>query len=119
MNEFLPFPWGIEGVTEAPASGTTTEPRLARETRRARWELAAARWRALELARLIFGVEARTRLGSAAAAGGFRGLLYLEVPFQDLDAHRARERLFVGHASSDDLLRRVSLVYVFAPLAMP
>lgn len=113
------FPHRPAELPGGPHPSGTTDPRLARENRRTRWELAAARWRAHELARLVFGAETCVRVGSTAATSGFRGLLHLEVPFRDLEAHRARERLFVHHAGGDDLLRRVPFIFVFMPLPSP
>lgn len=118
MNEFLFPSTPADGLQGPPTSGTT-DPHLTRQSRRHRWEVTAARWRAHELASHVFGTQARVHLGWAAATGGFRALVHLEVPFRNLDAHRARERIFVQHASGDELLRRVPLVYVFTPRTAP
>jgi hypothetical protein len=44
--------------------------------------------------------------------GDIRGLFVLDVPFQDLEAHRAREAKFLALTAGDPLLVRVPLVYV-------
>lgn len=94
------------------------DPRTEREVSRRRWEFAALRWRALALARAIFGAEARLD-GSSAGVGGFRGIVRLRVPFASLDAHREREARFVAWAARDDVLGPASLVYVFSPAVAP
>jgi hypothetical protein len=87
-----------------------------REERRSkgfRWSLRAAQWRALEIARTIFGRGAGVRLGSYGPGGGFHGLVYLRVPFHGLDDHLAREARFTRLAGADELLARVPLVFIF------
>ena len=49
--------------------------------------------------------------------GDMRGLLRLEVPFDDLEVHRAREARFMAAVSMDPLLSTVPLVYVIGPNA--
>jgi hypothetical protein len=44
--------------------------------------------------------------------GDIRGLLCLDVPFDDLEAHRTRESAFLASAAADPLLSRIPLVYV-------
>lgn len=118
MNDTL-FPnRPAHGLQTPPPSGTT-DPRLTRQTRRHHWEVTAARWRAHELASYVFGTQTRVHLAWTTTTRRFRALVHLEVPFQDLDAHRAQERIFIQHAGGDELLRRVPLVYVFTPRTAP
>jgi hypothetical protein len=84
---------------------------------RTRWERRSGQWRALALARYVFGAEASARLDGFPPRGGFRGLLHLEVPFLDLEDHREKETLFLAMASADPVLEQVPLVYVFEPVA--
>ena len=49
------------------------------------------------------------------AHGGLRGLLKLDVPFVDLDAHRRREAAFLGMVCADPLMAQVPLVFVVGP----
>lgn len=91
---------------------------LRRETipSRDRWERRAGQWRAVELARAVFGDEARGRLEGFPPRGGFRGLLELEVPFASLDEHRELEGIFLRLAGEDPVLERVPLVFAFVPV---
>ncbi len=91
------------------------DPLLEREEARRRWPVRAAAWRAVELAQAVFGGEVTGRLGGGASSGAFRGLLHLEVPFGDLEAHRERERVFAACAARDEVLAGVPLVFVFDP----
>lgn len=95
------------------------EPRLqgilSEAERAARWEVRAAQWRALELAGAAFGPGVRGTLLGLRPRGNLRGLLKLEVPFADLDAHRRREAAFLGMVGTDPLMARVSLVFVVGP----
>ena len=43
------------------------------------------------------------------------GLLHLEVPFEDLETHRAVEAIFPSSAAVDPTLSRVTLVFVLSP----
>jgi hypothetical protein len=54
-------------------------------------------------------------LSGVGAGGRLRGLLHFEVPFSDVDAHRAGEERFMPAVDVDPLLSRVPLVFVFAP----
>ncbi|MBW3534476.1 MAG: hypothetical protein KY453_04560, partial [Gemmatimonadetes bacterium] len=63
----------------------------------------------------VFGGYVVARLAGASATGAFRGLLHLEVPFEDLERHTERERIFVASAARDEVLGQVPLVFVFAP----
>jgi hypothetical protein len=92
------------------------ERRESRRVHRERLELQAAEWKALELARELFGRRASIRRAPFPSRGDFRGLVTLSVPFRDLDDHRRREATFVGMAGQDDLLACVPLVFVFEPL---
>lgn len=82
---------------------------------RARWEVRAAVWRARELASLVFGGVATSSLLALRPEGPMRGLLRLDVPFDDMYAHEDREARFMAAVESDPILARVRLVYVFGP----
>ncbi len=84
-----------------------------RRSARFRWSLRAAQWRALEIARAVFGQEAEARLASYGRGGGFDGLLYLRVPFHGLDDHLSREHRFTWLAGADEVLEQVPLIFVF------
>lgn len=45
--------------------------------------------------------------------GPLRGLMRLDVPFDDLPAHEARQERFMAAAASDPILATVPLVYIF------
>ncbi len=92
------------------------EIREIRDSQRDRWEVRAGQWRALELAREVFGEETSAHLAPYPDRGPYRGLLRLGVPFVDLEGHRERERLFLALTGSDPVLARVSLVFVFEPV---
>lgn len=87
-----------------------------RDSQRERWEVRAGQWRTLELARAVFGEETSVRLASYPDRGGFRGVLRLGVPFDDLDGHRRREQRFLAQAGADPVLERLRLVFVFDPV---
>lgn len=80
----------------------------------ARWELRALQWRAAELAEAVFGGRVGARV-LGGAGQGLRGLLELDVPFRDLEGHRAAEDRFLAWAAHDDLLAGAALVVVFTP----
>jgi hypothetical protein len=115
----------VSAFLPQPARGQAADrdfPRLQQRPfspveQRARWEVRAAQWRAREIAESVFGRVASTALLGIRPSGTLRGLLQLEVPFDDLDAHRARERRFLAAAHSDPILAQVPLVYAFAPKA--
>lgn len=88
---------------------------LTEEQRLGRWEVRAAEWRALELARSAFGPEVRASLLGMRDRGALRGLLKLDVPFVDLELHREREAAFLGMVWADPLMARVPLVFVLGP----
>ena len=70
-----------------------------------------------ELAHVVFGAVSDMGMISTYHRGDMRGLLRLEVPFDDLEVHRAREARFMAAVSRDPLLSTVSLVYVIGPNA--
>ncbi|HET9948861.1 MAG TPA: hypothetical protein VFQ22_08060 [Longimicrobiales bacterium] len=90
------------------------EPRSAAEAR-ARWEVRAAQWRAVELAERVFGHVSDAALIGLRARGSIRGLLRMDVPFGGLEAHHEREARFLAAVAADPVLARVPLVYVFGP----
>jgi hypothetical protein len=105
--------WGGDDRSDHPEPhllGVLTEAE-----RIGRWEVRAAQWRALELARAAFGAEARGSMVGMRHHGPMRGLMRLDVPFDDLAAHRRREAHFLGLVGEDPLLSRVPLVYVVGP----
>ena len=113
MSAFLPAHYG-------QGDGDPEHPRLQQEPaspaeQRARWEVRAAQWRAHELAHVVFGAVSDVGMISMRRGGDMRGLLRLEVPFDDLEAHRAREARFMAAVSMDPLLSTVPLVYVIGP----
>lgn len=114
MSPFLPFrPADLPGD---PESTSIQDPRRETEQHRLRWEIRAAQWRALEIARSLWGEEVATSLSGYPARGGFHGLLELEVPHGgdfDLETHRELEARFIHIAGLDPLLARVPLVYIF------
>lgn len=93
------------------------EYREERRSMRFRWSLRAAQWRALEIARAVFGPDAGARLDSYGPGGGFDGLVHLRVPFHGLDDHLSREACFTRLAGADEVLARVPLVFVFEAAA--
>jgi hypothetical protein len=88
---------------------------LSEAERAARWEVRAAEWRALELARRAFGPEVRGTLLGMRIRGELRGLLRLDVPFQGLDIHRRREATFLEMVGGDPLMAQVPLLFVVGP----
>jgi len=88
---------------------------LTRAEQVGRWEVRAAQWRALELARQVFGSEVRGSMIGVRPRGPMRGLMRLDVPFDELVRHRAREVRFLAMAGVDPLLARVPLLYVMGP----
>ena len=85
------------------------------EEERARWEVRAAQWRAREIAEHVWGSVSSMGLTGIRGAGPLRGMLRLDVPFEDLQAHRVRESRFLDAVSRDPLLSDVALVYVIGP----
>jgi hypothetical protein len=121
VSAFLPE--GPGGFIPLPEPTSIQDRTLDEDRLRLRWELRAAQWSALDLARDVFGEEASAALSGYPARAAFRGLLHLEVPLEgigrgDLERHREREARFTRLAALDPVLRRVSLVFVFAP-ALP
>jgi hypothetical protein len=86
------------------------------EERQQRWEVRAAQWRAHELATETFGPGVALSLIGLRHHGRLRGLLRLDVPFRDLDAHAEGEARFLAAVHQDPILTRVPLLYVVGPL---
>ena len=111
MSAFLP--------SRSPAvAPDRDDPRLQQRPltpaeRRARWEVRAAQWRARELAEDVFGEITDMGLIGIRPDGLLRGLMHLEVPFDDLREHQARQERFLAAAAADPVLASVRLVYVF------
>ena len=91
------------------------ERNLLQEERIQRWEVRAAQWRARELAETVFGAGVHMSLVSLRHRGQLRGLLRLDVAFEDLDSHLDREAAFMAAVQRDPLLTRVPLLYVIGP----
>lgn len=98
-----------------PAHPTLEERELDAEERRRLTEVRAASWRARELAEAVFGKVCGSALRARSRPEPPRGLLRLDVPFDDLRRHRARERVFLAAVGADPLLSKVPLVYVVGP----
>lgn len=94
---------------------TAGPARLRRERDLRGWEARSAMWRALALARFVFGREARVRM-VRADGDRFRGLLHLEVPVEDVADHLEREDVFVACAALDEVLCGVPCIFVFHAL---
>lgn len=111
MSGLIPLhPAGGDERSDRPTSHvqvTRTEAE-----RLGRWEVRAAQWRAIELARAVFGAGVRAAMVGVRPDGAMRGLLRLDVPFDALETHRRRERDFLSLVGLDPLLSRVPLVYV-------
>lgn len=119
--------WLPHRPDEAAVDGERTTlflPERSRAEQRRAWRVRAAAYRARALAEIVFGDDVPTRLSGGPAgpmpedppgAGGFQGMVSLDVPFVDLGVHRRRERLFRAWAERDPLLSRVPLVFVFRP----
>lgn len=90
------------------------EPERRRDVER-RWQVRAAQWRATALAEWAFGGRVVPRLAGRSESAGFRALLELEVPFDDLDDHRESEERFLAAARRDEHLSRMPMVVVFTP----
>lgn len=91
------------------------QQRLTEEERLGRIEVRAAQWKALELARTVFGQDVGIAMIGLRSGGPVRGLLRLDVPFESLERHRQREGVFLSLVGQDPLLTRVPLVYVVGP----
>ena len=114
MSGFLPLrPEG--GAERSDRPDPELQSRLTQEEQRARWEVRAAQWRAVEIARAAFQGDVRVWMSGIRREGDMRGLLRLDVPFQDLDRHRLREARFLSLVRADPLLSQVPLVYVVGP----
>ena len=83
--------------------------------RQSRWEVRAAQWRAHEIAHVVFAGVTGMGLVGLRREGSVRGLLRLDVPFDDLDVHREREARFMAAVSMDPVLSSVRLLYVIGP----
>ena len=113
----------MDEIFHRPPSGSVPEgettdhvdPFLARRVESKPWELRSAQWRAWALAEASFGKNVRVSLVGRPGHRNFRGLLYLSVPFRDLEDHKWREALFLSWAGQDPVLTRVPLVFVFEP----
>jgi len=107
------FPHRVGSLPDGPAPHGLVDHRLDRQAYRARWSTQAARWRAVELVRLVFGPAARVRLEGSPGRPGLQGLLHIEVPFEGLDDHREREAFFLTSVAADEVLQAVPLLFVF------
>ena len=113
MSDFVPgTPRGPFPDPEHPA--LLQQPRSAAE-QRARWAVRAAQWRAVDLARTVWGSVGRTAMLGMGTHADFRGLLHLEVPFRGLDEHRRLEAVFLEGAAADPILAGVPLLFAVGP----
>lgn len=108
------FPASPPAGRRDPDATEHLEPELRRDVVR-RWEVRAAQWRATALAEWAFEGAVVPRLAGRREAAGFRALLELEVPFDDLESHREAERRFLAAAGRDAVLSRMPMVVMFAP----
>ena len=115
MSAFLP-PFA-DGPEPDPEKREHLDHVLDVEERRRRWEVRAAHWRARALAEEVFEGEVETSLVGLRTGGDLRGLLRVDVPFRDLEEHRAAEARFLAAAGGDPLLSTVPLVFVVGPRA--
>lgn len=113
MSAFLPETPGASPSERTPTSLRQRE--LDAEERRRVLEVRAASWRARELAAAVFGEPVRTVLRARPRPEPPRGLLRIDVPFEELAEHRDRERAFLAAVHADPLLSEVPLVYVVGP----
>ena len=111
------FPEVGEAPNGSRPNTVHVDPRLGLDEMRRRWEARSAQWRARELAESIFGGEVEARLVGHGVRSSFRGLLYLDVPFTDLERHRSLEACFLAVAARDPLLSTVPFVFVLGPAA--
>jgi len=108
-------PGSAEGGLPEPEHPSLLRRPLSESERRAGWEVAAARWRACELAEAVFGRVAASALVGSRDRGPIRGLLRLDVPFAGLGEHREREARFLAAVGADPVLSIVPLLYVLGP----
>lgn len=113
MSAFVPA--SPAGARPEPDHPKLRQRPFSPDEQRARWEVRAAQWRARELAEHVFGSVSAMGLTGIRGQGALRGLLRLDVPFDDLDVHRAREARFLDAVAHDPLLSDVPLVFVIGP----
>ena len=112
-DAFNPFRGGDLPEREAQEH---IDPFLAQWVEKSPWELRAAQWKARALAEMAFGGEVGVSLVGRPGYTTFRGILYLQVPFRDLDDHTSRQTHFLSWAGEDPVLSKVPLVFVFEPI---
>lgn len=113
MSGFLPpDARGLE--PERPHPSQIDRRRTVEDVRRS-WEVRAAQWQARALAEAVFDGPVTCTLTGMRAGQPWRGLLRLDVPFDDLESHRTLEARFLASAGRDPLLSRVPFVYVIGP----
>lgn len=113
MSDLIPRP-AVPFVPEPEPTAHLVDE-SSRQDRLRRWEVRAAQWRACELAEQSFGGQVDAMLVSLRMTGPMRGLLRIDVPFESVPDHRAREERFLASVVSDALLSRIPLVYVLGP----
>jgi hypothetical protein len=113
MTAFVPT--GSFGPEPEPEHPQLRQRPLSPAEQRARWAVRAAQWRAREIAEHVFGSVSSMGLTGIRGQGPMRGLLRLDVPFADLEAHRRREGRFMDAVRADPLLALVPLVFVISP----
>ena len=108
------------GYTPEPAEDEwtrTVDPRVDRDVRH-EWLRQTARWRAMDIARAVFGGECATRFGAFPSTGVFEGLLEIDVPFAGPDDHFQREAIFRACVRRDPVLGQMPLIFAFRPHAV-
>lgn len=114
MSELFPGP--APDPSGEPEPTGWQDPRLDRAEARRRWRIRAAQWRALALARAIFGEGTGVRLSRSGPGHPFRGLLHLKVPFRGMEDHRRRESVFLACAARDPVVAASPFIFVFDPV---
>lgn len=113
MDDLFQPPSGKQSLGPEPTEHL--DPLLDRRLEKRPWEVRSAQWRSWELAEAAFGTGVEVSLAGRVGYESFRGLLSVKVPFRSLADHRSRESLFLAWVSSDPVLTRVPLIFVFEP----
>jgi len=108
------FPGGFTPEPTGDEWTRTVDPRTERDVRH-EWVRQTARWRAMAIARAVFGGDCPTRFARFPRTAVFEGVLELEVPFVGPDDHFRREAVFRACLERDPVLGSLSLLFVFRP----
>lgn len=109
------FPQRPQWHEDRAPDTTLVQKAEAREDLLHRWEVRAAQWRAHALAEAAFGPGVQSSLTGVRVHGALRGLLRLDVPFDNLPTHSGRQDRFMAAVREDPVLRRVPLLFVVGP----